>query len=111
MAVSTLCRFTRDLMFEAVPYSSLSILAVMEICERGGMMSEIMDVPAPLARCSDAMSFLILKSSIAFSSSSRSFSSSDAMAGGGGARKGARGEGRERARRQGFRSTRDHKEI
>ena len=89
MAVSTLCRFTRDLMFEAVPYSSLSILAVMEICERGGMMSEIMDVPAPLARCSDAMSFLILKSSIAFSSSSRSFSSSDAMAGGG-------PEGRER---------------
>lgn len=58
MAESTDCRFTRDLMFDAVPYSSVSILFVSAICERGGMTSEIIDVPLPRARSSDLISFL-----------------------------------------------------
>ena len=45
IASSTDSRLTRDLMFEAVPYSSASILAANEICDFGGRISEIMLVP------------------------------------------------------------------
>ena len=45
IASSTDCRLTRDLMLEAVPYSSASIFAANEICDFGGRISEIMDVP------------------------------------------------------------------
>lgn len=40
---------TRDLMLDAVPYSSPSILLTRAIISLGGMMSEIMDVPLLLA--------------------------------------------------------------
>ena len=53
MASSTDWRFTRDLMFDAVPYSSASIFAAIEICDFGGRMSEIMEVP--LLRAATAM--------------------------------------------------------
>ncbi len=39
-------RFTRDLMLDAVPYSSPSIFAIAEICVFGGMINEIILVPA-----------------------------------------------------------------
>ena len=45
IADSTERRLTRDLMFDAVPNSSASILAAAEICDFGGRMSEIMLVP------------------------------------------------------------------
>lgn len=45
IAESTESRLTRDLMFEAVPNSSASILAAMETWDLGGRMSEIMEVP------------------------------------------------------------------
>lgn len=51
MAPSTESRFTRDLMFDAVPYSSASILLTREIWSLGGMTREIMDVPLPRAAC------------------------------------------------------------
>lgn len=38
-------RFTRDLMLDAVPYSSANILAIKETCPFGGIISEIIDVP------------------------------------------------------------------
>ena len=49
MAASTDCLLTRDLMFEAVPISSASILEVRLIWPLGGMTSEIMEVPLPRA--------------------------------------------------------------
>lgn len=53
MRLSTTCArrprathlLTRDLMFDAVPYSSPSILLTRAIISLGGMISEIMDVP------------------------------------------------------------------
>ena len=45
MAPSTDRRFTRLLMFEAVPYSSANILATRDIWSLGGIMREIMLVP------------------------------------------------------------------
>ena len=70
MAPKTLNRFTRDLMLEAVPYSSASILLIWDICVPGGMMREIMDVPLPLAAWRFLMSFFTLKISICWSVSS-----------------------------------------
>ena len=49
MASSTDCRFTRDLMLDAVPASSVSILLVKLIWPLGGITKEIMDVPLPRA--------------------------------------------------------------
>jgi hypothetical protein len=46
MAPRTDWRLTRDLMFVAVPISSVSILLTREIWSFGGMISEIIDVPA-----------------------------------------------------------------
>lgn len=45
IAPSTERRFTRDLMFDAVPNSSASILLTREIWSLGGMMREIILVP------------------------------------------------------------------
>jgi len=45
MADSTDSRFTRDLMLDAVPYSSASILEACAICEPGGRIREIILVP------------------------------------------------------------------
>lgn len=45
MAPSTDRRFTRDLMLDAVPNSSASILLTRLIWSFGGMISEIMLVP------------------------------------------------------------------
>ena len=74
MAPRTLSRFTLDLMLDAVPYSSANIFDTRDIwspehkiyllncCHRvgipGGMMSEIILVPFPLASSRDLMSFL-----------------------------------------------------
>ena len=58
IAPRTLNRFTLDLMLDAVPYSSASILDTLEIWSPGGMISEIMEVPLPLASWRLLMSFL-----------------------------------------------------
>ena len=57
-------RLTRLLMLEAVPYSSASILLIWLIWVPGGMISEIIDVPLPLAAWRFLMSFFTLKISI-----------------------------------------------
>lgn len=64
MAPRTERRLTRDLMLDAVPYSSESILLTREIWSPGGMMSDIMDVPFPRAACRFLISFLTLNISI-----------------------------------------------
>lgn len=45
MAPRTERRFTRDLMFDAVPNSSANIFATREIWSLGGMINDIMLVP------------------------------------------------------------------
>lgn len=45
IAESTESRLTRDLMFDAVPNSSASILAAIETWDLGGRMREIIEVP------------------------------------------------------------------
>merc|ERR1719210_1013520 len=65
MAPSTDKRFTRDLIHEAVPYSSVSILLILLISSLGGMMSEIIDVPAPFAPSSCLISLRTFHCSIA----------------------------------------------
>ena len=57
IAPRTDSRFTRLLIFEAVPYSSASILATREIWSRGGITKEIIEVPFPRASVSDFTSF------------------------------------------------------
>ena len=49
MAFNTDNRFTRDLMFEAVPISSVNILFTKFTCPFGGMTREIIEVPFPRA--------------------------------------------------------------
>jgi len=57
-------RLTRDLILDAVPYSSESILLTREIWSPGGMMREIMDVPFPRAACRFLINFFTLNISI-----------------------------------------------
>ena len=52
IAESTERRLTRDLMLDAVPNSSASILAAIEIWDFGGRISDIMLVP--LLQCTAA---------------------------------------------------------
>lgn len=69
MAERTDWRFTRLLMFEAVPYSSASILVTRATWSRGGIMSEIMLVPLPRALSRPLISFLIFQISMFLSDS------------------------------------------
>lgn len=57
-------RLTRDLMLDAVPYSSESILLTREIWSPGGIMREIMEVPFPRAAWRFLISFFTLNISI-----------------------------------------------
>lgn len=63
-------RFTRDLIFAAVPISSASILLTCTTESFGGMIKEIIEVPEPLAASRDLINFLILHCSIETSLSS-----------------------------------------
>lgn len=64
MAPRTERRLTRDLILEAVPYSSESILLTREIWSPGGIMREIMEVPFPRAAWRFLISFFTLNISI-----------------------------------------------
>lgn len=67
MAPSTDSRFTRLLMFDAVPNSSANILATLEIWSLGGMISEIMLVPLLTERNKhQCYSFTIMNMAYAF---------------------------------------------
>jgi len=70
MAPKTDSRLTRDLMLDAVPYSSDNILFTREIWSPGGMMREIIEVPFPRAASKFLMSFFTLNISICVSLSS-----------------------------------------
>jgi hypothetical protein len=57
IAFKTDSLFTLDLMFEAVPISSVNILFTNGICPFGGMTNDIIDVPFPLASVNPLMSY------------------------------------------------------
>ena len=61
IASSTDCRLTRDLMFVAVPISSINIFCTRFTCPFGGITSEIIDVPFPRASSSFLMSYVRVK--------------------------------------------------
>ena len=69
MAERTDNLLTRDLILEAVPYSSESILLTREIWSPGGMINEIMEVPFPRAASKFLINFFTLNISICWSNS------------------------------------------
>eukprot|EP01053_Blabericola_migrator_P012966 Blabericola_migrator_1__12965@NODE_859_length_6239_cov_134_489469_g609_i0_p1_GENE_NODE_859_length_6239_cov_134_489469_g609_i0NODE_859_length_6239_cov_134_489469_g609_i0_p1_ORF_typecomplete_len896_score169_67Radical_SAM/PF04055_21/4_4e24Radical_SAM_C/PF16199_5/3_4e22Acetyltransf_1/PF00583_25/1_2e03Acetyltransf_1/PF00583_25/1e06Acetyltransf_10/PF13673_7/0_00016Acetyltransf_9/PF13527_7/6e03Acetyltransf_9/PF13527_7/0_16_NODE_859_length_6239_cov_134_489469_g609_i021614848 len=70
MADKTDKRLTRDLMFDAVPYSSVRSLLILAISSRGLMMREIIEVPLPLALSSVLISRFIFHCSMLASATS-----------------------------------------
>ena len=69
MAESTERRFTRDLIFDAVPNSSANIFAARETWSFGGMIKLIIEVPLPRAASRRLINFFTFHISMFFSAS------------------------------------------